>query len=152
MSAPLNPRNKITANTAERPVARTAAPRITTLKLRGTKASTAAASSGRQKMRVSMGLGKSEIRSPKSERNPNKKGRNPKQISGSYFGFRHSGFFRISSFGLRHSCALLFQRQIQYQGHSQSEQKRVRLQIAVLQEAQRAANKLRRAVRAAHRG
>src|SRR5438552_9358593 len=62
MSALLNPKNITIARTAERPVARTAKPRMTTVKLRGTNASTIAANRGRQKMQVSMESVRSEGR------------------------------------------------------------------------------------------
>src|SRR5438105_2257289 len=107
MSALLNPKNITTARTADSPVVRTAKPRMTTLKLRGTKASTTAANSGRQKINVSMVVNK--VRRPKSEgRNPASRdeGRSGKfetdtaqPVRISSLEFLSDFGFRISSFG-----------------------------------------------------
>src|SRR5690349_161215 len=54
-SAPLNSKNIRIASRADKPVASSATPRITTRKLCGTNVSARAASSGRQKIAVSIG-------------------------------------------------------------------------------------------------
>src|SRR5260221_6506199 len=53
-------------------------------------------------------MGKSECRNPKSERNPKETNEQPSPTRA--FGFRSSGFLRISGFGFRAFAALLCKR------------------------------------------